>query len=385
MQRSLTVVVLSLGLAACSTDPGGGDGGDLRDLSASSAEDLALRDDDLAPPADDLVRGAADLAGLPTATIHFIGRFDFTDPGKPRFAYPGSTITTRFSGTHLEVDLEDGANQNRFDVSLDGAAPTLLVTSSGTTTYTLATGLANGEHDVVLARRTESFVGVTTFAGFVGSPLVATPGPTRLIEIIGDSISCGYGILCNDPNQGFSADTEAETLAYGARTARALGVAHVSVAYSGKGITQNYGGYTDDLMPEVWERTLADDSASVWEFSYTPDVVVLHLGTNDFWNGDPGPTFVPKYEAFLAKVRARYPQAYVLVALSPMLENANRTTCRTYLQQVVSDAADPKVTFVEFAQQLSSDGLGCDYHPNLVTNQKMAVVLEDAIRAATGW
>lgn len=371
------LLVLLAGCGSAATAPDGG-------ATADGGGDLAAASGDLAMTAPDLT--AADLAATPTtATIHFIGRFDFTDPQKPRFAYPGSTITTRFSGTGLTVALDDGNHGNRFDVTVDGVLGPLLVTSSGKTTYTIASGLPAGEHDVVIARRTESFVGTTTFGGFSGAPLVATAGPTRLVEIIGDSISCGYGILCDDPTVGFSPETEAETLAYGALTAKALSAARVTVAYSGKGITQNYGGDKTDLMPEVWDRTFADDASSVWDFSYTPDVVVVHLGTNDFWNGDPGADFVTRYEAFVQKIRGRYPAAQILVALSPMLEGANRTTCRGYLQKIVTDSNDAKVSFVEFAQQNASDGLGCDYHPNLVTNQKMALVLESKIRAVTGW
>lgn len=369
------VLLAGCGSAGSASDDGGGGGLDGSTDVAPTSPDLTMPTSDLSP----------DLAVTNTATIHFIGRFDFSDPQKPRFAYPGSTITTRFSGTGLTVALEDGDHANRFDVTVDGVLGPELVTSNGKTTYAVASGLPDGEHDVVIARRTESFVGTTTFAGFSGAPLVATAGPTRLIEIIGDSISCGYGILCDDPTQGFSPETEAETLAYGALTAKALLAAHVTVAYSGKGITQNYGGGKTDLMPEVWERTFADDSSSVWGFSYVPDVVVIHLGTNDFWNGDPGADFVTRYTAFVKKVRSHYPAAPIVIALSPMLEEPNRTTCRGYLQTIVADSNDAKVSFVEFAQQKTSDGLGCDYHPNLVTNQKMAVVLEAKLRAVTGW
>ena len=69
---------------------------------------------------------------------------------------------------------------------------------------------------------------------------------------------------------------------------RELGAAHVAIAYSGIGMLRNNGGGTTGTMPERYERTLADDAASLGLARYTPDVVVIDLGTNDFATGDPG-------------------------------------------------------------------------------------------------
>ncbi len=322
--------------------------------------------------------------------IHYLGRFDATH----RFAWPGSAIGARFDGTTISAQLDDGG-QNWFTVSIDGGAPTLLHATAGSNSYVLASGLTAGPHDVLIRRRTESFFGITTFQGFSGATLVPSPRPSRFVEMIGDSITCGYGDLGVGPTCSFDATTESEPDAWGALAAAQLGAAHAAIAYSGKGIYRNNGGDMTDLMSALYLRTFADDPASTNDFaSYTPDVVVIDLGTNDFAAGDPGQPFVDAYDAFVQSLRARWPNAFVVVASSPMISDAypagqmQRTIAHGYLTQVVALAAargDTKVSYVEIAEQDPADGYGCGYHPSAITQQKMATALAAHIHSITGW
>jgi lysophospholipase L1-like esterase len=345
-------VAVALGLAACG---GGG-----------------------STPGDPDARRAPDAEAGPTADVHRIGRFD-----GERFAWPGSTIRTRFSGTAISIELDDGG-QNQFDVWIDGEPLPVLRPTAGVATYPLEQDLAPMEHDLVISRRTESFFGVTEFRGFPGATLVATEGRGRHLEFIGDSITCGYGVLGAEATCPFSADTEAETHAWGALAARALGADHTAIAYSGKGVYRNYGGEPGDTMRDLFPRTFADDPASTWDFRVTPDVVVIALGTNDFSTGDPGQPFVDAYLGLVGDVRARYPDAWILIAESSMVGGADRVLLRAHLDEVVA-ASDARVALVEIETQLADDGYGCDYHPNQTTQQKMADALVARIRQLTGW
>jgi lysophospholipase L1-like esterase len=322
---------------------------------------------------------APDAAPEPAAEIHFEGRF--TDDH--RFAWSGSTIRARFRGTTISVTLEDSGD-NQFDVLIDGAAQPVLKPTAGEATYVLAQGLADQEHDLVLARRTEAFFGVTRFGGFEGASLVASPGRGRRIEFIGDSITAGYGVLGDSATCPFTADTEAETHAWGALVAADLGAAHTAIAYSGIGVYRDYGGKTTDQMPVRFERTFADDPGNAWDFGWTPQVVVVNLGTNDFAGGDPGQAYVDAYVSFVAAIRAHYPDAWILIAHSPMIDGKNRAVLRGHLDAVVASSGE-KVAFVDIAAQLASDGYGCDYHPNEITARKMADVTTAKIREVTGW
>jgi len=324
---------------------------------------------------------APDAEPAEVAELHRVGRFDDQD----RFAFPGSQLLTRFAGTTLSVRLDE-AGENHYDVSVDGQV-SLLVTSAGERDHVLAAGLPDGEHDVIVTRRTESFFGTTRFLGFSGAPLVATEGPTRRIELVGDSITCGYGVLGDTATCPFSIDTEAQTHAWGALAAAELDAVNTAIAYSGKGVYRNYGGNLDDPMPEIFERTFADDPTSQWTFATpAPAAVVINLGTNDFSTGDPGQPFVDAYVGLVAQIRARYPDAWIVLAESPML-GGDHAAHAAHLATVATTAGGEaaKVTTLALEVQSAADGYGCDYHPNEVTQAKMASALVAKLRALLGW
>ena len=325
-------------------------------------------------------------AGLPTEDVHFIGRFDDSNPSGPRSDWSGTGYITHFRGTGIGVTLEGSTNQ--FAVVVDQNTPTVFKFNGQPGVVTLAENLPNTDHTLQMYRRTEASFGPVRFKGFTvtGGAIVPTPAPfTRKIEIIGDSISCGYGNEGASESCGFSADTENEYLAYGAITARALNAAHQVIAWSGRGMYRNYGGDMSDTMPVLYSRTLATASNSTWDTTrYTPDVIVIDLGTNDFsGNVDPGQPYVAAYLAFVTRLRGLYPDAHIFCTVGPM---NNSMTFRDDVGGVVmtrTQAGDSRIHFVEFAQQGSP--FGCDYHPSLGTHQQMATTITAAIRTATGW
>ncbi len=328
-------------------------------------------------------------AGLPLANIHFVGRFDFS-PGAdtPWLAWPGSEIVARFRGTSISVRLDDGG-EDYFDAWVDGVRQPVLDMVGGPTTYPIASGLPDAEHVVRVVRRTESFYGRTQFLGFPGATLVPSPAPyPHFVEIIGDSITCGYGVLGPNATCSFSADTESEPDAYGALATQLLGVGHAAIAYSGRGVYRNYGGTADPLLPELFERRFAEFTGDPWDFAYTPDAVVVTLGTNDFAMGDPGTAFVDAYDAFVVALRGHYPGTPILLATSPMLGGLEHAQHRDYLAMVVARATsrgDAAVSIVDFDEQAPADGYGCDYHPSAATQMHMAARLVAALRGVTGW
>jgi len=396
--RQLWLSSLLLVAAACGTPSGGsaqGSGSGTGGLGGGAGSGGATSSSSSDSSSSSGTGGAG--GGGSTAEVHFIGRFT-DEPEGPRFAWPGSAIVARFSGTGLDVKLADGGT-NYFAVVIDGGSPTVLATDGTKDTYTLASNLPAGEHTVLLEKRTESFVGTVRFLGFVtppGTTLVPSAYPyARKIEFIGDSITCGYGNAGPGPTCSFSAGTEDEYNAFGAIAARKLDAAHVGISYSGIGVYRSYSGATQNQMPVRFDRTLAEDSASTWDFSYIPDVVVINLGTNDFATGDPGQAYVDAMSGFVDKLRGHYPNAYIFLAVGSMLSDSypqgemHLTKVKGYLQGIVSTrkaAGDANVGFVDLGEQdATKDGIGCDYHPSIATHQKMADKLVTAIQQAKGW
>lgn len=339
---------------------------------ADALLDAKLDAEDAGP--SDATADALD-AGPPA--VRRIGRFTDDD----RFAWSGSQIVARFSGTGARVKLDAPANV-QFQVVVDGK-PTHVLVPSAAGTYTLASGLPDGVHEVAIWRRTEAFFGVATYQGFEfdGALLPPSPPPARRIEIVGDSITCGYGNEGAGPSCPFTAATENHYETYGAIAARALGADLVTTCWSGIGMYRNYGGETTGTMPERYPRTLPEAPAA-WDSSrYVPHVVVINLGTNDFAKGDPGAAYQTAYLAFVRTVRERYPSAHVL-AIAPV------AGAKKYVDAVVSTLAgegDAKVSSMSFAPVAAADGWGCDYHPSLATHGKMAAQLEATLKTELGW
>ncbi|NLD46374.1 MAG: acetyl xylan esterase [Clostridiaceae bacterium] len=326
-----------------------------------------------------------------TPGIGYTGRFDFSDSKGPRFAWTASTITANFEGTEVKATIKSQGD-NWFNVIIDGVVKTPININNTTKTITLASGLSNGKHNVTLFKRTEAQVGVTQFLGFdfgSGKLLAPPPEAERKIEFIGDSITCAYGNEGTDKSQPFTPPNENSYMSYASITCRALNADQICVSYSGKGVVSNYGGNTNELMPFLYPRIMPQESTT-WDYSkWTPDVVVINLGTNDFSVSAPGESsFVNAYKDLVKKVRSQYPDAHIFCTMGPMLWGDSITICRGYLNKVVdsyNSAGDKKVYFLEYPQQQESDGYGEDWHPSIKTHQKMADLLTSAIKEKLGW
>lgn len=353
-----------------------------------------------APDAEGFVRVPAN-----EPNVRWIGRIDCTNPAKPGMAFPGSTITLRFLGTDLDVELDDHGTgtkttTNYFGVIIDGAAPVALESKPGIGRLQVARGLTAGEHTVTLIRRNESQVGKVDITGFQlrGQTLLPAPAKTRKVEFIGDSITCGYGneVVTDTPDSfPFTSKGQNAWNAYGAVTARLLDADYSAVSYSGRGMYRNFSGGGGLTGPAFWELVLPDDPASPkWDVSrYVPDVVVVNLGTNDFSPGDVDPVaYETAATEFLAKLRTAYPAATLFAAIGPMLSDyypvgANAwTTAKTHLKAAVDAriaAGDKDVHFHAFSPQ--SPPYGEMWHPTAATHESMANELAAEIKTLKGW
>jgi lysophospholipase L1-like esterase len=328
--------------------------------------------------------------GATDPNIQYVGRFDTRDPSGPRCAWSNSMVRLKFTGTALNVKLAD-TGQNQWQVIVDGKPGNFIKSKGRAAVYAVAAELPQGEHTAELVKRTEAFNGATQFQGFelsAGGSLLPLPAARRRIEIIGDSITCGYGNEGKDEKERFSPNTENGYLTYGAITARELGADYICVAWSGKKM------WPDDTIPELYDLTLPQDPKSQWDFSkWIPDVVVINLATNDFGRKIPDEKgWTGAYESFLARVRKNYPSAEIYVASGSMMGDWDQTkpltTLKKYLAKIVADrkaAGDAKVHEIDFAPQDRKDGLGSDWHPSVKTHQIMAKKLADTLRRDLDW
>jgi lysophospholipase L1-like esterase len=330
------------------------------------------------------------------AAVRFVGRVDYTNPASPRFAWSGSTILARFTGSSIGIKLSGPTTY--FDVLIDGtlqAKSTLLTT--GTTSYPLATNLAAGPHELEVYRLNEPGIGATgdtTYLGLILDPAGGTLLPpsapaAHRIEIVGDSITTGFGdesVNAACPNQ---LAAQNYYVAYGAVAARTLNADLITIAWTGKGMYRNSGGDMTNTMPDLYGLTLPDQATTKWNFaSWIPDAVVIYLGNNDFGQGDPGQPYVTTYNTFIARVRMNYPKALIVCTIGPNLMDPKLSEERTYVQGIVSTATaagDMNVVFLEMPQPTAAEGTGCGGHPLAVTHARMGAALATLLQTKLGW
>lgn len=323
--------------------------------------------------------------------VRYVGRFDLQNADGPRCAWPASMVEFSFKGSTAKVKLrESGLDQ--YQVVIDGSPTSILKPEKGDGTYELATNLPSKVHRVQIVKRTESYVGMGQFLGFdLDGPMMNLPKSHRLIEVIGDSISCGYGNEGKVKEEHFKPDTENAYLTYGALTARELNADFHDIAWSGRKM------WPDNTIPEIYDLALPEDKTSTWNLKDSiPDVIVINLATNDFGNKNPDQKgWTEAYSAFIQRLRGRAPKARIYCTVGPMMtdnwppNNKALTTVKSYLVEVLrlrASVGDDNIRVIEFeTQDEARDGIGSDWHPNLKTHRKMADVLEAAIRSDLKW
>lgn len=338
-----------------------------------------------------------------TRAVRFLGR---VNPDTNELTWPATGVAFTFSGTSASVSLTSVTGTNSIEMVVDGGTPIVTDNVNGTSIDT-PSGLADGEHTVEIRKKSEAlygsiFVGDVTTTGTLGADTV----PARRFQIIGDSITVGYGVDGTYPCTNSAALEDAEKT-YGALTAQNFSADYDIIAWSGKGIIRNYPtGAADDtpVVPELWTRYGANDADGSYTFpaAETPDVVVINLGTNDFGymlTDASGalyearePLDPDEYTAalvnFTQTIQGHYPDAEFFITSSPLLgdgypmaTDTQHTTQSESIEAVVAQIGD-KAHFVNFpSQDSSNNNIACDYHPSAATHQSMAVILTAAIEA----
>lgn len=314
-----------------------------------------------------------------------IGRFVSAE-GKESFSWAGSAVEFVFSGVKASAVIESD-ERIRFHVDVDGERRDLWV-KAGRHSYVLAAKLMLGNHHVRLTRATESFNVTTSIIGMpiVEGKLLAVPSnSTKKILFLGDSITAGYGVEGANKDCGYSLETSSVLLSYAGLTAEALQADAHYIAWSGIGVSRSYGE-VKTINPTMSTRhhlTLAHDLTAKWDVEqFQPDVIVVNLGTNDFWDGS-GVDYSRAMADFLTDLENTYPKKTIYLVVSAMLKGEVRDIQEQVLHTLAKSKAAMHV--VDLGAIKVKDGLGCDHHPNMKTQKRMAEVLVGRLKREFNW
>lgn len=230
----------------------------------------------------------------------------------------------------------------------------------------------------------------------------ATKAKKKLIEFIGDSITCAYGVDDEDRDHHFSTKTEDVTKGYAYKVAEKLGVDYSMVSYSGYGIisgyTENGDKFSVQIVPTYYEKLGFSNNIYMskyvpqdieWNFTkQQPNLIVINLGTNDnsyvLGKDVRKEEYISGYVAFLKTVRKCNPNATILCTLGIMgtdLCPAVEEAARRYQKET----EDVNIFTMRFAEQLESDGYVADWHPTETTHNKAAERLSAEIKKIMRW
>lgn len=226
-------------------------------------------------------------------------------------------------------------------------------------------------------------------------PVVPAAENDLSIEFIGDSITCAYGVEGESAYEPFKTTTENFMKSYAYLTAEKLGADYSAVSYSGYGVVSGYTSTgdinTDSLVPDYYENVARYNGYDVpWDFSSKQhDVVVINLGTNDsgYVTVDPenrSVEFIDAYVDFLKTIREKNPEAYIICTLGTMGSADVYEFVADAVEKYSEETGDERIMSYLSATQNQSDGIGSDWHPSAVTQQKSAYVLADKICQALG-
>lgn len=339
--------------------------------------------------------GAPALVPADDPRVQVTGRVDRARPGRVRIGYPGVALRIRFEGTSLAMRAEATTPDVYFDVSADGGVPRVLRLARGAADVVLADGLPPGTHTVELVHRNETWQGVASIAGFRADGRLLEPGPrpSRRLLFVGDSVTCGENVDRAAGGCRKDASNWSAAGSYGMRIARAVGAEAHLVCYGGRGLVRDWQGRADVLnAPRFFDLALPEDGGPAWDHAaWTPDAVVVSLGTNDF-SASAGPfpgreAWVSACVAFVRQVRARHRSAGIVLTEGAIVGDEDpgrpaRATLGAYLDEAVRRLADRRVVRAPSARH---PGDACDAHPTAEQHEAMARELEPSVRAVAGW
>ena len=338
---------------------------------------------------------AADKKTLPANDkgITYTGRVAVNDDGSVSYDWTGVYLQTDFTGGYFAIEASE-AGSSWHNLFIDGKwVRKLQITGSTPQHIVLAEKLGKGVHRLRLQKCTEGQYGCTTIHQVViakGASLQPVERKQRMIEVYGDSYTCGYGTESDKANDPFRLETENCDKAYGCIIARYFDADYALTAHSGQGMVRNWADpkqISDINMSTRYTRVFDDHGTQPYPFDrYQPQLVIINLGTNDF-----SPTAIPTDEQYtnaylkmIETIKNQY-QGVKILCVTPHSASRYLQASLQYLKERVAGIPD-----VYMANPLSDmvtveHDIGADWHPNYQGQRKIAMSLIPQISAIMGW
>lgn len=326
--------------------------------------------------------------------ITFTGRtVANTADGSVTFDWIGTHLSTIFNGSSVAMKVSD-TGTSYYNIFIDNQpARKIKVTGKAPQVVQLATKLAKGSHRLTVQKCTEGEYGCGTIYGLLTADgrLTAPTPKKRLIEVYGDSYTCGYGTEAKSKSEHFTLETENCNKAYTCIISRYFDADYVMIAHSGQGIVRNYGDKVQQSKPKnMGTRSLQifDEHDTLgYDFKgYRPDMVIICLGTNDMSPICPPTTdmFCKGYIQLIQRIKAAYGDVPVFCVTPHSANNYLQENMRELQRRTVGMG---RIIFTPLMTRIVREDtdLGADWHPNYEGQRKIAMTLIPQISYVMGW
>ena len=243
-----------------------------------------------------------------------------------------------------------------------------------------------GEHTIRLVNQTESNYTLTEITNITFNGEILTPPAQKelFIEFIGDSLTCGMGnIGHNNSEDPQSPPWEDASQSYGYIIADELNADYSIVSESGIGIA---GSWFDPLFDYYVKSSYSRDKERNHCFSdRTPDLIVINLGTNDYFlNKDKDPNMCKpeevevKTKEFIELVRACYGEDVPIIWAYGFVGVFLYDNIKAAIDSLGGEEAGI------YMCKLPENTGGAQWHPNVEGHKNAAAVLLPEIKSILG-
>ena len=263
---------------------------------------------------------------------------------------------------------------------------------------TVVSGLEeSGIHTVKILKAIEEDFSRLYISGISCDGAFYTPdGPSDIrMDIYGDSITAGFGILGNGTETAMTSSLWDGTVTFAAKAAEYLGadmnvVCKQGISLSSACDTNSVGFYMKDVYKNY---SVYDDTP--WDYGkFPPNVIIINLGTNDFGSladyssgklatdgatGAKLSTFIREYKGMISELHAACPEAKILCCLGMMGAEPLYNEIESMVKSLNAGGAD-----YVYAVKLYLGKSGAFGHPSVDSNAVNAEIILETLSAYCG-
>lgn len=236
-------------------------------------------------------------------------------------------------------------------------------------------GISAGTHTVRLVKATGYLLGQAEISAVdVCGTIRATVDKDLYIEFLGDSISCGWGVVGANDGAYTSQDG---TLAYPYLVAQNLNADYSILGLSGRGVV--YG--SDYNFDKNYLHASPARSTTEYGFERKADIVVINLGTNERGNHADTAEFEAGYVRLLENVFAKNGSDCIVYCLWGAMNDTYNTQIQSAIATYKASHPTANINTLVLATSTVASGAPSWGHPSVSDHAGYTTALTNALKS----